>query len=79
MNRDARWRHLILVGVTTAFLVACGDSEGGGDTSIPPGPEDPDAFVASDSARIMADLQLLSHDSLEGRRTGEPGNVLARA
>ena len=43
-----------------------------------PGPEDPDAFVAGDSARIMADLELLSHDSLQGRRTGEPGNQLAR-
>ena len=78
MNRYARWRHLILVGVMTALPVACGDSGGGGDASTPPGPEDPDAFVASDSARIMADLQLLSHDSLEGRRTGEPGNVMAR-
>ena len=62
MNRYARWHHLILVGVTAAFLVACGDSGGGGDALTPPGPEDPDAFVASDSARIMADLQLLSHD-----------------
>jgi hypothetical protein len=39
---------------------------------------DPDAFVASDSVRIMEELRVLSHDSLLGRRTGEPGNALAR-
>jgi Zn-dependent M28 family amino/carboxypeptidase len=53
----------------TVLLVACG-------TEAPPA--DPDAFVAGDSARIMADLELLSHDSLQGRRTGEPGNLMAR-
>lgn len=42
------------------------------------GPEDPDSFVAGDSAKIMEDLRFLSHDSLAGRRTGEPGNALAR-
>jgi hypothetical protein len=42
------------------------------------GSPDPDAFVAADSTRIMEELRYLSSDSLEGRRTGEPGNVLAR-
>lgn len=78
MNHSARWLHVILVGMTTVFPVACGDAGEDGDALTSPGREDPDAFVASDSARIMADLQLLSHDSLEGRRTGEPGNVMAR-
>jgi Zn-dependent M28 family amino/carboxypeptidase len=58
----------------TVLMVACG-------TEVTPAahePEDPDAFVAGDSARIMADLALLSHDSLQGRRAGEPGNVVAR-
>jgi Zn-dependent M28 family amino/carboxypeptidase len=38
-----------------------------------------DAFVEADSARIMAELEVLAHDSLEGRRTGEPGSVMAQA
>jgi Zn-dependent M28 family amino/carboxypeptidase len=42
-------------------------------------PQDPDAFIAADSARILADLRVLSHDSLEGRRTGTPGSLLAQA
>jgi hypothetical protein len=41
-------------------------------------PPDPDQFVARDSARIMEDLRILAHDSMEGRRTGEPGNIKAR-
>jgi len=41
--------------------------------------EDPDTFVSRDSTRILHDLEVLSHDSLEGRRTGEAGGVLAQA
>lgn len=48
----------------------------GGEPRDPP--MDPDLFVARDSARIMADLRVLAHDSMEGRRTGEPGNLKAR-
>ena len=60
-----------------ALLTACA---GGGDDAIgqDTGPEDPDAFVAADSAAMMDALRFLSSDSLQGRRTGEPGNVLAR-
>ena len=42
-------------------------------------PSEPlDSFVAADSAQLMSELRFLSSDSLEGRRTGEPGNALAR-
>ncbi|MGD8360430.1 MAG: M28 family peptidase [Gemmatimonadota bacterium] len=40
--------------------------------------EPSDSFVAADSAQLMSELRFLSSDSLEGRRTGETGNVLAR-
>ena len=40
--------------------------------------QDPDSFVAGDSAQIMKDLQVLSHDSLEGRQTGTRGAELAQ-
>ena len=59
------------------LMVACGGPEGGGGPSEQ-GPEDPDAFVAADSASVMEELRYLSSDSLEGRRTGEPGNALAQ-
>jgi Zn-dependent M28 family amino/carboxypeptidase len=65
-------KRLWLLGAV--LLLACGTESPPAD----PGPEDPDTFVAEDSVRIMADLELLSHDSLQGRRTGEPGNTLAR-
>lgn len=42
------------------------------------GPENPDDFLAADSAAMMDALRFLASDSLQGRRTGEPGNVLAR-
>lgn len=60
-----------------ALLTACA---GGGDGAVGQnaGPEDPDAFVAADSASMMDALRVLSSDSLQGRRTGEPGNVMAR-
>ena len=61
-----------------AFLgpLSCAPADGTvtGDTI----PRDPDAFVTADSARILQDLQTLSHDSMEGRRTGTPGGVRAR-
>lgn len=37
------------------------------------------AFPALDSARLMADLARLSHDSMAGRATGTPQNAQARA
>ncbi len=39
----------------------------------------PRAFPALDSARLMADLTRLSHDSMAGRATGSPENAKARA
>jgi len=56
------------------LLTACGSEA----PLMEAAPEDPDAFVAGDSARVMSDLLFLSSDSLEGRRTGEPGNHVAR-
>jgi len=40
--------------------------------------KDPDAFVSADSARIMEELRVLSHDSLEGRQTGTRGALMAQ-
>jgi Zn-dependent M28 family amino/carboxypeptidase len=53
---------------------------GGVDGALPPGQlaGDPDSFVAGDSIQILENLQVLSHDSLEGRRTGSRGAVLAQ-
>ncbi len=59
------------------LMAACGGADGGGG-SLEQGPEGPDAFVAADSASVMEELRFLSSDSLEGRRTGEPGNALAQ-
>jgi len=64
-------KSLPLVGVL-ACSVADGSPQGGQAAA------DPDSFVAGDSLQIMEDLQVLSHDSLEGRRTGSPGGVLAQ-
>ncbi len=38
----------------------------------------PDAFVGADSARIMEELRVLSHDTLEGRQTGTRGGLMAQ-
>jgi len=65
-----RWIPLLLMGV----MAGCGSGDRGPDAL----PMDPDAFVARDSARIVEDLRVLAHDSMEGRRTGEPGNEKAR-
>ncbi len=64
-----------ILTVTTLTACAGGTDRGAKEGS---GPEDPDAFVAADSAQIMEELRFLSSDSLRGRRTGEPGNVMAR-
>ena len=61
------------------ILVGLGSCKGTGDpSSASPDRGDPDIFVAEDSARILQDLRILSHDSLRGRRTGTPGGVLAQ-
>jgi hypothetical protein len=36
------------------------------------------AILPLDSARLLADLAVLAHDSMEGRATGTPGNLRAR-
>ncbi len=63
--------------LSLAFLTTC---VGGGEGR--PGEEgqvdDPDTHIALDSVRMMDELRFLSSDSLEGRRTGEPGSILAR-
>ena len=55
---------------------ACGGANG----ALPPEQVagDPDSFVAGDSIQILENLRVLSHDSLEGRRTGSRGAVLAQ-
>ena len=55
-----------------AVVAGCGSENG--SSSV----EDPDSFVAGDSVTILEDLRVLSHDSLEGRRTGTRGAVLAQ-
>ncbi|MBT8395373.1 MAG: M28 family peptidase [Gemmatimonadetes bacterium] len=55
---------------------ACGPADGAGVPDQSGG--DPDSFVAGDSTQILADLEILSHDSLEGRRTGTRGGALAQ-
>jgi len=65
-------KRLCILGA--ALLCACGPE---GPTAEA-GPENPDAFIAADSAQIMEELRFLSLDSLEGRQTGQPGNVIAR-
>ena len=76
MRRSCGWRGCILFLVVG--LTACGGDGPDGNPGEAPRAEDPDTFVAADSARIMEDLRFLSSDSLEGRQTGQPGNVLAR-
>ena len=66
----SRWILMALVG----WLVGCA-----GEVAEEEGlPADPDLFVSQDSVRIMAELRVLAHDSMEGRRAGEPGNVKSR-
>jgi acetylornithine deacetylase/succinyl-diaminopimelate desuccinylase-like protein len=66
--------------LTWALALACLSGCGGGDDAVgqASGREDPDAFVAADSASMMEALRFLSSDALLGRRTGEPGNLAAR-
>jgi Zn-dependent M28 family amino/carboxypeptidase len=68
----------VLTAVTLVVGVgACGGP--GGDAVHGRVPENPDAFVEADFPRILADLGVLAHDSLEGRRTGTRGAELAQA
>lgn len=63
---------VLLILVAACSGVGEGRSAGGEQV------QDPDSFLAADSARMMGELQFLSADSLQGRRTGEPGSVMAR-
>lgn len=64
---------LILAGAC-AGLGSRADSAGSSAAA-----QSPRAFPALDSARLMADLTRLSHDSMAGRATGTPENAKARA
>ena len=68
------WRTPSLI---VLLLFGCGGPDPAQEG--PAVPADPDAFVSSDSARIMDDLRDLSHDSLQGRRTGTRGGEAARS
>lgn len=82
-------RRLLLVA--TASLAACGPWTAGdatadaepqtgavdtaGATTLPAAPP----ATAIDSARLLRDLHVLAHDSMEGRAVGTAGNARARA
>jgi outer membrane receptor protein involved in Fe transport len=53
-------------------IVAAPETEQAAPASAAPAP------VAVDSARMLRDLGILAHDSMEGRATGTPGSVRAR-
>ena len=76
MNRPHRTFSCFLF-FSVSLLTACA---GGGEA--PSATEewggDPDGFLAADSARMMEELRFLSSDSLKGRQSGTPENVLAR-
>jgi len=69
---------LILVALASFACQDGGNAQADGGASSNQVPADPDAFVTSDSIRILDELRLLSSDSLEGRRTGERGADMAR-
>jgi Zn-dependent M28 family amino/carboxypeptidase len=56
----------------TVLVTACAPSNASLDTT-------PLATAAIDSARLMHDIGVLAHDSMEGRLVGTPGNARARA
>jgi hypothetical protein len=57
-------------------LMACRGADG--SAPLNQASVDSDTFVAEDSIRILEDLRFFSHDSLEGRRTGTRGAVMAQ-
>ena len=56
----------------TVLVAACAPSNASLDTA-------PLATAAIDSVRLMQDIGVLAHDSMEGRLVGTPGNARARA
>ncbi|HSK21477.1 MAG TPA: M28 family peptidase [Longimicrobiales bacterium] len=56
----------------TVLVAACAPSNASLDTA-------PLATAAIDSVRLMHDIGVLAHDSMEGRLVGTPGNARARA
>jgi Zn-dependent M28 family amino/carboxypeptidase len=67
----------MILGV--ALLVGVGIYGGFGSSLFGSGQaQNPDAFVGQDSVRILGELEALSHDSMQGRRTGEAGGVMAQ-
>ncbi len=72
MRRPVCWRGALFLWGLAACRGA-DDSQGFAGVG-----QDPDSFVSADSARILEDLRVLSHDSLEGRRTGTRGGALAQ-
>ncbi len=74
-----RWAGMARVWLAAAVLVAgCGYSGAQSVSWADRIPADPDLFVAVDSTNILEALQILSHDSMEGRRTGTPGGERAQ-
>lgn len=57
----------------SAFVVACAAASGAAADAAS------QALPVLDSARLIADLTRLSHDSMAGRQTGTPENAKARA
>lgn len=67
-------KSLVPIFYMSLLVLASGCGLAGGNSSG----GDPDSFVAGDSLQILEDLEVLSHDSLEGRRTGTRGAILSR-
>jgi Zn-dependent M28 family amino/carboxypeptidase len=64
----AGWRNVLIAVLAVTAGVACAPTVDV-ETPVP---------VAIDSARLVRDISVLAHDSMEGRRVGTPGSARAR-
>ena len=74
--------RLLLPAVGFAVLSACSLAERGMDfdaVALPDGTGECEDRVAQGDGQAILDLCVLSHDVMEGRLVGTPGNALARA
>jgi hypothetical protein len=68
-------KRIWLICAAALAVAACAPR----DAALQAIPPTPPAPVAPDSVRLLADLGVLAHDSMEGRATGTPGGARARA
>jgi Zn-dependent M28 family amino/carboxypeptidase len=72
--------HMKRYWLWSALVLATACSPGAALIDAPvAGPAPRAAVAAIDSARMLRDLSVLAHDSMEGRLVGTPGNARARA